>query len=252
MTEPLAEMRTLAFGELEHRVWGAAWLSDPAGEAAAVLGGGGGDASAAALELAVSEDAGEWRLEGPGVSLSVSPASEAVPVAAAKDSVGGFDQLCRVAGRFALVGAEHAVDCLGLRSTRTGEIELERLDSIRVVSGWFEPDEGLALVALRPRKAKAHDSDQITAAVVGGESMAPVEDPRLSTTYSGEGWPIRAGLELWIAGENDEHYPRRASGEAAGPRAQAIAGDLELRGELFRWHSRDRDGVGVYALVRRR
>lgn len=246
----MTELRTLAFGELEHRVWGAAWLPDPAGTATAVLGGGGEDASVAGLALSVIEEAGEWRLEGERVSLTVSAASEAVQVAS--DSVGGFDQLCRAAGRFALDGAEHAVDCLGLRSARTGEIELERLDSIRVVSGWFEPDEGLALVALRPRKAKAHDSDQITAAVVGGEGTVPVEDPRLSTTYSGEGWPIRAGLEMWIAGENDEHHPRRASGEAAGPRAQAIAGELELRGELFRWHSRGRDGAGVYALLRRR
>ena len=85
------------------------------------------------------------------------------------------------------------------------------------------------------------------------EGSPPVEDPRLSTTYGDDGWPARAGLELWLAGsDSDERYPHRASGEATGARAQALAGDLEVRAEPFRWHSRGREGAGMYFLARRR
>ncbi len=86
-----------------------------------------------------------------------------------------------------------------------------KLESVRAVSTWFEPDEGLALMAFRPRKAKSHDGDVVTAAVLGPESSPPVEDPRLTTTYDAGGWPVRAGLELWLAGEGEEEqFPRRA------------------------------------------
>jgi hypothetical protein len=111
----------------------------------------------------------------------------------------------------------------------------------------------MSVTAFRPRKAKAHDGDLLAAAVIAPDGSPPVEDPRLSTTYAGDGWPARAGLELWLAGEEpDQQYPRRASGEALGVRARGLAGDLELQAEPFRWHSRGREGAGMYLLARRR
>jgi hypothetical protein len=205
------------------------------------------------LRLTVGDADGEWRLDGEHGALIVEPAGDAVAVSAGDDHVEGFDQLCRVRGRFELDGADRAVDSLGLWTSRSGSFDLGKLESVRAVSTWFEPDEGLALVAFRPRKAKAHDNDVITATVLGPEGSAPVEDPRLTTTYDAGGWPIRAGLELWLAAESEEEqYPRRASGEAAGGRAQSTAGDLDVRAEPFRWHSRGRDGAGIYLLARRR
>jgi hypothetical protein len=131
---------------------------------------------------------------------------------------------------------------------------MERYESIRAVSTWFEPDEAIALTAFRPRKTKSHDGDLIAAAVIGPESSTAVEDPRLSTTYEAEGWPLRAGLELWLPSPeaSEQQYPRRASGEAAGTRAHAQIATLELRVEPFHWHSRGRDGAGMYILARRR
>ena len=59
--------------------------------------------------------------------------------------------------------------------------------------------------------------------------------------------------ELWLAaeGEDEQHFPRRASGEAAGARTETAAGELDLRAEPFRWHSRGREGAGMYILARR-
>jgi hypothetical protein len=206
------------------------------------------------LGLAASGDGVQWRLHGDGAELLVAPAGEVVTAHAPGDGLEGHDQLCHVSGSFVRDGAEHTVDCLGLRAWWPGTIDLGRYESIRAVSMWFAPDEGLALTAFRPRKARAnHASDVLAAAVIAADGAPAVEDPRLSTTYDDAGWPLRVGLELWLAGEETEHhYPRRASGEAIGARVEALEGALELRAEPFRWHSRGRDGAGMYVLARRR
>ncbi len=253
MSPTTSALRTLAFGDLEHTAWGAAWIPGADGSALATLGAEGAGTVAPSLHLTADAPDGEWRLDGEGAALSVSPAGEPVAVHVEDDDVEGFDQLCRVTGRFELDGAEHAVDYLGLRTSRSGSFDLAKLDSVRAVSTWFEPDEGLALMAFRARKAKSHDGDVVTAAILGPESSPAVEDPRLTTTYDAGGWPVRAGLELWLARDGEqEQFPRRASGEAAGSRAESAAGELDLRAEPFRWHSRGREGAGIYILARRR
>ncbi len=252
MTAGSTTLRTLAFGDIDQRVWGAAWVRDPDRPAFTVLGAGEAAVAVPGVYLNAGGQADDWRLDGDHAGLGVTAVGAAVEVVAGDEPIGGFDQLCRVSGRFELEGEEHAVDCLGLRTSRALGVGLDRFDSIRAVSTWFEPDEGFALTAFRGRKAKAHDADLISAAVLGAESSAPVADPRFSTTYAAGGWPLRAGLELWVDGEDEEQHPRRASGEATGASAQADAGDLDLRAELFRWHSRGRVGAGVYVLAHRR
>jgi hypothetical protein len=253
MSAPPA-LRTLAFGDLDGTVWGAGWFSGAADQGLTVLGAE-GDPPTILTGHSPGEDSidGDWHLEGAG-ELVVAPAADPVTVSVAKDQLEAHDQLCRVTGRLNVEGGELEVDCLGVRTWVSGPIDLERYESIRVVSTWFEPDEALALTAFRARKAKAHDGDLVAAAVIGPENSTAVEDPRLSTTYGAEGWPLRAGLELWLPTPEDaeQQFPRRASGEAAGGRAQAQTTALELRAEPFRWHSRGRDGAGMYILARRR
>lgn len=249
----MTALRTLAFGD--GSAWGTLWVPDPAGEALAVLGAGGEAVVLPDVRLSDSaaDPSGEWRLEGGDATLVAAPAGELVDVEAAQDGIAGWNQLCRVSGRFGRGGAQHEIDCLGVRSCWSDAIELGAFESVRAVSAWFDPDEAYALTAFRPRKAKAHDGDATAAAVIAGDGSASVEDPRLSTTYAADGWPARAGLELWLSGpEPDQQYPRRASGEAIGARAQTLAGDLEVRAEPFRWHSRGREGAGMYLLARRR
>jgi hypothetical protein len=253
VTSARTTLRTLGFGDLDQRVWGAVWVREPDGSLFAVVGAGEHTAVLTGARMTPGGgDSDEWRLEGDGASLTVSAAGDRVAVVAGDDPVEGFDQLCRVTGQFGLEGEEHAVDCLGLRTSLSIGLDLDGIDSIRALTSWFEPGEGFALTAMRSRKAKAHDSDLITAAVLDGESSAPVADPRFSTTYGDGGRPLRAGLELWVDGEDDEQYPRRTSGEATGARAHADAGDLDVAAELFRWHSRGRVGAGVYLLAQRR
>jgi hypothetical protein len=218
-------MRTLAFGDADSQVWGVVW------DGVACLGAG----DLVQRRDAVPEGEDEWRL----LQLTASPVADPV------EHSDGFDQLCRVSGEFELDGNTHTVDSLGRRAEHRA---LEAQHSIREVSAWFEPDGGIALRSLRPRDARGQDVDAVTAAVLDAEAPGPVADPRLSTTYSADGDPLRAGLELWLTdGENE--FPLRAAGEALGPSGELSPG---VRAQLFRWHSRGREGAGVYVLARGR
>jgi hypothetical protein len=191
-------------------------------------------------------DRTDWRIAADGVELSVSGEGDAAPASPGA----GFDQLCSVHGGLALHGAEHDLDCAGLRGSRD-EPQLGQAGSLREVSAWFERDEGVSLLAVRPRKAPGHGGDTITAAVFDGTDRVIVAEPRLSTTYAAVDLPSRMGLELWIGEDDAEQYPRRFTGEAIGPRAAASVGPYELSATLLRCHSRGRDGTGVYLLASR-
>lgn len=283
-------VRTVAFGDLESGVWGAAWgavepfvtvgiidfgsasavpemdIDSPAFGASTRIGGSaafgastgidGSAAFGASTRIDGSAPNEDWRLSGPGIELTVSPAGEPATGPGAHD----FDQLCRVQGRFVLGGAEHAVDSGGRRGSRAG-LDLSELESIRDVSAWFDPGEGLALTALRPRGAEGHDRDQVSAAVFEPTGAVSVADPRLSTTYTADGLPVRVSLELWLDQDPDvEQYPRRAAGEALAARAASADGEPRsatdsepnVQAQPLRCHSRGHEGAGVYLLVRPR
>jgi hypothetical protein len=238
-------LRTVAFAELDLSVWGVAWM--PAAERLRFLALGAGDRCdtlAATLEGDRADD--DWRLEGAGVRLTATPTCAAAPSAGT-----GFDQLCRVHGQVVLAGAEREIDCIGRRGAHGDGVKLDKFESFRDVSAWFEPDDGLAVVALRPNRSGGQDSDLVDAAVLDPQTTAPVTDPRLSTTYTAAGQPLRAGLELWLGDDEEEQYPRRAAGEAVGAGAAAQIDGFDVRAQPFRWHSRGRDGAGVYLLARR-
>lgn len=250
-------LQIVTFGDLEAGVWGAA-----VNGSVRFIALGTPAASHSALEAATIDRLGEdedWQLAADGVELLIVPRGQAVPAtrpgggasAGVKASVSGFDQLCNVSGTFVRDGAEHRVDCIGRRANRGDGLDLRRFESIRDVSAWFAPDDGLGLLALRPRGKAGHEDDLLTAAVFETGGSTPVGDPRLSTTYKADGRPARVSLELWL-GEDEQSYPRRAAGEAVGPRARSASSDLDVQAELFRWHSRGIEGAGVYLLARSR
>jgi len=225
-------LRTLTFGDLESGTWGAAWD---------IGGGRGGFGLIGALGASLTED---WRLTGQGVELEV------VTDGVRSELADGFDELVTVQGRV----AERSVQCLGHRGERRG-LDPADYESIRDVSAWFAPDDGVALLAARPRRSGGHDAELLTVSAFETGRALPIADPRLSTTYGEDGSPTRAGLELWLEQPDEEeeeapHPPYRAAGEAAGATATATTGSLAVEGRLFRWHWRGHDGAGVYVLVR--
>jgi hypothetical protein len=232
-------MRVIAFGDLGAGIWGVAW-----GGFAAL--GTLEAAAAVTAELDGDRPAEPWTWSCPGVELELAAIGEP---ASFPD---GFDQLCRARGRFELAGAEYVVDCLGRRGARDG-IDASRFESVRDLSAWFEPDQGLALRATRPRGEAGQEGDLVSAAVFEAGAAATVADPRLSTTYSSTGAPARAGLELWLVENDEDQYPHRAAGQAAGPRVVSEAsGAFAVDAGPFRWYSRGLEGAGIYVLARAR
>ncbi len=127
------------------------------------------------------------------------------------------------------------------------------LESLRDVSAWFERDEGVAALAVRPRKASGHADDESSARgdrrrrPAHGRRPAAVDDVRRRRDADAD--EPRA---VDRPREESEQYPRRIAGEATGPgRARgASTGSSSSRAPL-RCHSRGRDGAGVYLLARR-
>jgi hypothetical protein len=170
------------------------------------------------------------------------------PVARAGGMV-GYEQLCRVRGTVRVAGAERRVDCLGQRTHLWGEPDWGRIEATRTVNAWLDDGTGVALTAVRPQGAAGQDDEAAWAALLDAEGSVHVDEPRLSTTYDGDGRQRRAGLELWIGGDEDG-YPRRGAGEVLCGSTFDL-GQLRLDVAFFAWHMDGREGVGRYDLVRR-
>jgi hypothetical protein len=250
-------LRWLAFGDLDAGVWGLAWMPGENGAGSVALGAG-ADTMVVRGELQGGGPSEDWLLRGEALELAVSAEGEDVSVDDSSRSlkgveVKGFDQLARVKGSLTLQGAEHPVDSLAWRAVLRGLPEPNELASQRLIAAWFEPAAGLAALALRPRKARGQEGDLVSAALFESGQPVPVSDPRLSTTYTGDGVPVRAGVELWVSEtvepeQDAQEHPHRAAGEATGARTTWTEGALGLSAQPFRWHAHGRDGAGVYVL----
>ncbi|MGI8414060.1 MAG: hypothetical protein ACR2QA_16525 [Solirubrobacteraceae bacterium] len=241
-------LRTLAFGDLDLGSWGASWSLTRARPPVQMTVGAGLLASPAHVTMEGCGENEDWSVTGEDVELVVASESQAAALSADGEAT-GFEQLCRVTGRFAHHGAEHAVDCPGRRGLRT-EVDLDALESVRDVSAWFGSGDGLAVVSLRPRGVGGHERDLITAAWFQSNHPQPISDPRLSTTYNDAGRPSRVSFEAWLGEPDGEEYPRRAAGEAIGRGDHTVQTGFELHATAFRWHGGAPGGAGVYLLAR--
>jgi hypothetical protein len=189
----------------------------------------------------------EWKGERDGFAL----AFEAISAPAPADGGGmqGYTQLCRVTGEVRAGGETHAVDGLGERRHEWGVPDWEGLELVRTVSVWLgEEHGGVSLTSLRPAGAHGHDEEHVSATVVDAGEPVRVEDPRLSTTYDGDGHQRRAGLELWVTGE--DAHPHRLAGEVICGSSLEL-GAIHLEMAFMRWHGDGAHGVGRYDILRR-
>jgi hypothetical protein len=280
--EGFGDSVTFSFGDLEADVFGLARLGlQPAASTASALavvfsGGaavaatarGGVEApegdwealSVAGLTGEVVSPLREWRLaleaEGGGFDLRFHAATGPIEVddddeAARAGGLTGYSQLCRVEGTVDTGGGRRSLSCLGQRDRAWGVVDWERMELARTVSAWWDERQALALTAIRPAGARSHADEAVSARLVeeiDGEAVAiAVANPRLSTTYDGEGRQRRAGLELWL-GEDDE-VPRRVGGRVTCGTSLDL-GRLRLDCAFFEWRSLGRAGAGRYDVLR--
>ena len=148
----------------------------------------------------------------------------------------GYEQLVRVRGTVRAGGERDAGRRPRPARPLVGRRRLEPARAVRTVSAWLGEEEGgIVLSSLRPagrqgprRRRPSGRRSSSTA------SPCPVVDPRLSTTYDGDGHQRRAGLELWMTEEDG--YPHRAAGEVLCGSSLDL-GALRLDMAFMRWHA---------------
>ena len=222
-----------ARGELD--VTGADWTSLAAG----------------GLRLEVVEPLERWRLEweGAGARVELEATAASAPAAVpALAGLEGYEQLVRVRGTVETGGSAAAVDADGQRGHLCGTPAWHEVDLTRSVAVWLGGGDGLALTSARPAGARGHDEEAAWAALVQAGEPVAVADPRLSTTYDGDGHQRRAGLELWVT--DDAAYPERVAGEVLCGSTLDL-GPVRLDVAFFTWHADGRDGTGRYDILRR-
>jgi hypothetical protein len=239
-------LRTFAFGDLDTAIWGVAASAGSVTVASF--------ATEITAERAGDAAGDEWFLAAGGLELRFVPLGEPAELGPAAAGIDGFVQLCGVDGVIHRDGAEQEVSCLGTRGGLASPPP-QSAGSARTVSGWFGPDHGFALAALRRPRASGHDKDAVACAIVDEGAALSIDEPRFSTAYDSDGHPARSSVEVWLKdlhvdGEEDRpQYPRRFAGEATGERTRIEVGGVKLDVELFRWHARGLDGAGAYVLV---
>jgi hypothetical protein len=203
-----------------------------------------GVGSGSELPLTMSEHAaGErWSASWDGADCGFD--IEAVAISAPVRS----EQFVRVTGTVRAGGESFAIDAPG-QISHVPELDWSSLELVRYVGAWLG-DGGIVLESLRQRKAKGHDAEDVWASLVEHGEPVPVVDPRLSTTYDGDGHQRRAGLELWMT-EEEEGYPVRVAGEVICGSSLDL-GDLQLDLAFFRWRAHGTEGIGRYDILRKR
>lgn len=135
--------------------------------------------------------------------------------------------------------------CLGVVTETVQAPAWTDLDALRTTSAVFDPELAVLALARRPRGARGHGDERVTAWIVRDGTGLAVEDARLSTVYDGEGRQRTAGLELWLPGED---FPRRLSGTARAGASLTLDG-LRVHAAVFAWRMEGRDGIGAYDIV---
>jgi hypothetical protein len=279
---PFSDAVTFAFGDVGAGLYGLTRLAlsgagdSPSASALAILFAGGEPVTALARDGVAVDDPSLDRLAAAGLAATVEEPLRRWTVALGAGESDGFEltfeaagppaelgehepaaraggmaaseQLCRVHGLVRVGGRALELHCLGQRGHSWGDPDWERMEATRTVSAWLDDGTGVTLSAIRPAGAAGHEQEATWAALLGAAGALPVGDPRLSTTYDGEGRQTRAGLELWVG--DDDAYPRRAAGEVICGSTLEL-GALRLDCAFLRWRIDGRSGVGRYDIIRR-
>jgi hypothetical protein len=184
----------------------------------------------------VSEADGGWR-----AVLPDRLALELEPVAPTADLGDVVATVCRVRGE----AAGKQVDCLGTVAETRAYPAWDELDALRTISAIADEQHALLALGRRPRGARGHDEETVTARLIDEGRLIEVESARVSTVYDGGGRQRSAGLELWI---HDEEYARRGSGLVLAGSSLDLDG-IEVHAAIFRWRLDGRDATGAYELM---
>ena len=187
-----------------------------------------------------------WRLalKRDDVTVELDAAAASVPLELAPPAdagVEGYEQLCELSGIVDAGGKLHPFRGRGRRVHRWGSLDWGRLElwrSLYASSG----EAAVLLAAVRPRGSAGHAQELTTARLLEQGTPVELENVRLSTVYSADRLPSKAGLELFRTGDE---LPRRAGGAAVcGATIELEHERLDL--SFFRWSLEGEPAFGCY------
>ena len=150
--------------------------------------------------------------------------------------------LCRASGKI----EEHDLDGLATLTVETASpaFALQRSLSIALAR-----ELAFAVRSRRPGGAAGHGEEQLEAVVWRGEpaAPAPIERPRLSTTYDAGAIARHAGVELWE--DEEAEYAMRIGGEALGNGEIVHPGGERSRVVFMAWHHESHRAIGSYTIT---
>ena len=184
----------------------------------------------------VEAAAGGWTARLPG-----RLALEFEPLSPEADLGGVVATVCRVRGD----AAGKRVEGLGTVAESRSLPEWERLDALRTISALADDQHAALALGSRPRGARGHDEELVTAKLLDEGRLLDVETARISTVYDGGGRQRSAGLELWIHGEE---FARRGSGLVLAGSSLELDG-VQVHAAIFRWRLDGREATGAYELM---
>jgi hypothetical protein len=206
------------------------------------------------LATAVDVPLQRWTVTGEGGATfrltfeATGPPDELPAPAARLGGLTAYAQLCRVHGSVRVDGRERPVNGVGQRSHGWGHPDFDGIGLTRSLGIWFADGTGVLVGAVRPIEAQSHAQETTCASLIGPRGSVAVEEARLSTTTDRGGRQRRAGLELWLDG--DDGSPHRAAGELLCGSTLDL-GERRLDCAFLRWHMEGREGVGRYEVLRR-
>ena len=157
--------------------------------------------------------------------------------------VEGYEQICTIRGEADIAGKRLPVSCPGRRRHLWGAYDWSHLARWRSLYAAAEAGASISVAAVQPAGSKGHGDELRAGHLVPPDGVAmPFEEVRLSTVYGSEGLQDKAGLELYM---NGDEYPRRVAGAAVCGTTTAL-GDERLRLAFFRWTIDGRSAVGGY------
>jgi hypothetical protein len=213
-------------------------------------------ASVAGVTLEVRSPLERWRadvnrddlsllLEASAASPPVGLLSEDVSLADVT-GVESYEQLCELSGSIEVGSRSLPLHCLGRRLHSWGEIAWDRIEMTRSLYAVSGERRAIVFESARPTGSGGHgDERRLARLIAATDEIEPFEDARLSTVYGEQGLPAKAGLELFLPGEE---YPRRLGGEALHATWLGEDGTRSAIG-FFRWSMEGTSAFGLYETV---
>jgi hypothetical protein len=195
------------------------------------------------------DQAAGFELEAQASSAPIELGNEATAGAARTAGLHRYEQLCEVQGKATVRGRELALRCRGRRQHFWGAYDWERLERWRSLYAVGNGDAGVTVVSARPAGSAGH-GDELQGAflVTGFDKPVPFEEVRISTVFTSDHLPGKAGVELFMEGDE---YPSRVSGEALCGTSVEL-GEEAVSLSFFRWSIDGREALGAYESVHRK